>query len=72
MGRANDCIDQHLTRGKKPKKIDYLRDHVELVIVDEVERLSTARRYRNASRRDGDLDVASGQRRRTRNRGRPD
>jgi DNA transposition AAA+ family ATPase len=42
MGRANDCIDQHLTRGKKPKKIDYLRDHVELVIVDEVERLSNS------------------------------
>lgn len=38
----NICIDQHRSRGKKQKDSDYLRDHVELVIVDEVERLSTA------------------------------
>jgi hypothetical protein len=42
LDRVNICIDQHRSRGKKQKDSDYLRDHVELVIVDEVERLSTA------------------------------
>ena len=41
LDRVNVCIDQHRSRGKKQKDSDYLRDHVELVIVDEVERLST-------------------------------
>jgi DNA transposition AAA+ family ATPase len=41
LNRANACIDMHTTRGKKHVDLDCLLNHIELVIVDEVERLST-------------------------------
>jgi DNA transposition AAA+ family ATPase len=41
LQQANICIDLHRSYHKKQKKSDYLRDHTELVVIDEVERLST-------------------------------
>ena len=37
---ANACIDLHGKRGKTPDDLDCLMNHIELVIIDEAERLS--------------------------------
>lgn len=41
LERANDCIYLHLTRGRKRRDTEVMRDRIELVIIDESERLST-------------------------------
>jgi DNA transposition AAA+ family ATPase len=42
LNRANACIRQHKTRRKKTIEVDCWLNHIELVIIDEVERLSTS------------------------------
>lgn len=41
LSRANDCIYLHLTRDRKRRSSEETRDRMEMVIVDESERLST-------------------------------
>ncbi len=41
LNRTNACIDMHATRAKRHEDLDCFLNHIELVIVDEVERLST-------------------------------
>jgi hypothetical protein len=40
LDQATACMNRH-SRGKKPRDIDCLFNHIELIIFDEVERLST-------------------------------